>query len=144
MVCDHTGGSAAFGGWHLPLVGRCLHQHHPRGGTAFAHIVVRLSYALAAPGAEVAPDTGTRQILPRRGVFGGDFGPIGIQLFGHQLRQPGEGALTHLRTCNADHNAVVRIDDHPGVYLGRQGGLRLRFTHQRDTERDHQAASGGG
>ena len=45
----------------------------------------------------------------RRDLLGADLRPVALQLLGHQLRQAGERALTHLRARDADHAA-----HHPG------------------------------
>jgi hypothetical protein len=116
---DHTRSGAALGRWHLPAIGRSLHQHHAGSGAALAHVLLAFADAAAAAGAVVAPDAFTRQVLARRGVLGGDAGPIAFQLFGHHLRQAGQRALPHLAACDADDDFFVRLDDDPSIDFGR-------------------------
>ena len=119
---DDAVGSAALGHRHLPVVGGGLHQHHAGGGAALAYIVLRLAYSAAAAGGVITPHAVARQVFPRRGVFGRDFGPVAFQFFRDQLRQTGQTALAHFRTRNAYHHGVVWFDHHPGIDF-RRGGI---------------------
>ena len=119
---DHAVGGGAFRYRHLPAVGGRLHQHHPRGSAALAHVLVRLADAAAAAGGETAPHPLAGEVLPRRRVFGRDLAPVRIEFLAHQLRKSGQRALAHLGAGNADDDAVVRPDHYPGVDLRRVRG----------------------
>ena len=117
--------SQQFAHGHLPTVGGSLHEHQAGGSTPAPHVVVRGADAAAATSGHIAPSPFAGQALAWRGHFGGDFGPIAIQLFGHQLRQAGSGALPHFGAGNANHTGVIRLDHHPNIdFVGSEGGVR--------------------
>src|SRR5690606_28119316 len=102
---------------NTPAIGRGLHQHHARGCTAFADILLRVADALAAIGAEIAPDALAADTLARSDIFPADLVPVGFQFLGNKLGKAGQRALAHLDAGDADQNRVVRIDNDPGVKL---------------------------
>src|SRR5207253_6404049 len=95
-----------------------LLEHLARRRTALAHIFVRLADAAAAGAGIVAPDALARDVLAGRGIFGRDLRPIAVELLGDELGKPGERALAHLGTRDADDHAVVRTHHDPGIDLG--------------------------
>ena len=125
-----------------PTIDDELTQHHAGRRPAFAHIVLRLANAAAATRAEVAPRPIASQVLSRRGVLGSDHRPVAFEFFRDQLRQPCQSSLAHFGAGDADHNRVVGPHNDPGIDFGRQRGLRLRFTRERDVERHDQAGRG--
>src|SRR5690606_11645022 len=102
---------------NTPAIGCGLHQHHARGCTAFANIFLRVADALAAIGAEIAPDALAANTLAGSDIFPADLVPVGFQFLGNKLGKTGQRALTHLDAGNADQNRVIRIDNDPGVQL---------------------------
>ena len=106
---------------HAPALGCGLAQHDPRGRTAAANIVLRGAYAAAAACAHFTPGTLARKTLPRRGEFGLHLAPITLQLFGHQLREAGERALSHFRARDADHAVIIGLHHHPHIDFGAFG-----------------------
>ena len=141
LVADHALGDRALGDRNLPLIGRRLHKHHAGRCAALAHIDGGLSDALAASGAEIAPDALAGEILAGGGIFGGDLGPVSLELLGDELGEAGEGALAHLHAGDADHDRIVRLDDDPGVDLGRQA-LGRSLVGEGNGEAERQAAGG--
>ena len=145
LVGDHAVRRAAFGRRHLPFIGGGLDQHGAGGGAGLADILVRGADAAAAAGRHVAVDALAREALAGGRIFGGDLGPVAFELFGDELGEPGERALAHFGTRDADHHGVVGPDHHPGIDLGRA----VRGAHDVGTERKTQAereaaADGGG
>ena len=127
LVGDDAFVHDTIGRRHIPGLGCGGHQHHARTGSALADIEMGITDAATAAGGIIAPDPAACRILPRCGLFGGDFGPVAFQLFGHQLRQSGQGALPHFLPCDANDHAVIRFDHHPGIDLGGWcGGFGLR------------------
>src|SRR3981189_911669 len=50
---------------------------------------------------------------PARGgrrIFGGDFRPVAFEFFSDELGEPGEGALSHFRSRDANDDGVVGPD----------------------------------
>ncbi len=126
-VADDAVGSLAFAGRHVPALGGCGDQHLACGRTAFAHIVVRFADAAAAAGREVAPHAVARDVLARRGELGRDLRPVAFQFLGEELGEARHRALAHLRARDADDDAVVRVNDDPGIDLAHGAAcLRVR------------------
>ena len=139
---DHAVRGNALGGRHLPFVGGGLDEHHARSGATLAHVFLRLADALAAGGLIVLPDAVARDIAARAWIFPRHLRPVALELFGHQLRQAGEGPLTHIDAGDADNHGVIRLHHHPGVDLGRQGGLCGRFVAERKVQAKGEAGGG--
>jgi len=78
-------------------------------------------------------------------LFGLDLLPIAFELFGHELDEAGDRALSHLRARDADHASVVGLNQDPGVDLGTfAGGLRDGAPEaRRQTEPKRQPATRG-
>src|SRR5262249_48141218 len=131
-VGDDTVSDRQLADRHLPLLGRGLQQHHARGGAAAANIVLRGADTAAAAGRHLAPDAFAGEVLPGRDLFGLYFVPIALELFGDELDEARDRALSHLRARNTDHAGVVGFDDDPGVDLStaigalRHGGTEAR------------------
>ena len=145
-VRDHARFGLAFRGRHLPRVGRGRDQHLARRRAALAHVVLGAANAAAAARRHVAPDAVARQVLARRRHLGLDLLPVALELFGHQLGQPGQRALAHLRARDADDDIVVRADEHPGadlVAVRAQHLLRQRAAEPRQMQAERQTAAGG-
>ncbi len=111
----------------FPLVGRRLQQHHSRCRAALPHIVLRRADAAAAARAHLAPRALPGEALARRRKFGRHLRPVALELLDDELREAGHRALAHLRAGDADHAAVVRLDDDPRVDLGRVGSQGRGF-----------------
>src|SRR5262249_3435915 len=105
-------------------------------GAALAHVILRVADAAAAAGRHVAPYALAGDVLAGRGIFGRDLRPVAFELLGDELGEPGERALTHLGTRNANDHRVVRADHPPGVDLRR---AVLRADHLRAAERKVEA-----
>src|SRR5262249_32181289 len=60
--------------------------------------------------------------LAGRGILGRDLRPVAVELLGHELRESGQRALSHLRARDADDDGVIRADHHPGVDFRRAVG----------------------
>ena len=133
----------AFAHRHAPALRRSLHQHDARCGAALADQLIALTNATAAAGGHIAPDPAAGEVLAGGGVFGGHFGPVAFQFLSHHLRQAGEGALAHLGACDADDDGVIRLDDDPGIDLGRGGALGGRLARGGDAEAKGEGAHGG-
>ncbi len=108
----------------LPLVGRGLQQHHAGRGAALTDVLVRLADAAAAAGRVRLPDALALHVLTRRRILVADLRPVAFELFGDQLGEAGDRALTHLGAGHADHHGVVRLDHHPGAELRHVVGER--------------------
>src|SRR6185369_5112130 len=104
---DDAVGGGAFRGRYLPFVRGGLHQHHARGGAALADIFLAGADAAAAAGREIAPGALACDTLTRRRILGDDLRPVAFELFGDELGEAGEGALTHFRAGDANHGGVV-------------------------------------
>ncbi len=124
---------------HLPLVGRGLQQHDARRRSAPAHVVLRDADAARAAGAHLAPGALAGEIARRADALGLHLLPVAFELFGDQLGEPGERALAHLGTRDADHAAVVRLDRDPDVDF-RCAVLRQRFADERRLEAEREPA----
>ncbi len=139
-VGDDAVGGGAFARRHLPVGrGRC-DQHLAGHGAALADILVAFTDAAAAAGREILPDAVALQVLARGRILPGDFGPVAIQLFGDELGEAGQRALSHLRARDADHHLVVGMDHHPGVDLLN---LRGMGRHEGNGKAQREAASDG-
>ena len=143
-VRDHALVHAALRGRHAPLIGSSLNQHHAGGRAPLADIVLRLADAATAAGGEIAPDALARQVFARRGLFGGDLGPVATELLGNHLREAGERSLAHFRAGDSHHHGVIGPDHHPGVHLGCAGALRKCFRGKGQMECEAESTSGGG
>src|SRR5262249_1873413 len=83
----------------------------------------------AAAGRHLAPDALAGEVLPGRDLFRLYFAPIALELFGDELDEARDRALSHLRARDTDHAGAVGFDDDPGVDLGtlidalRHGGI---------------------
>src|SRR5262249_15561763 len=51
--------------------------------------------------------------------LGDDLRPVAFELFGDELGEAGESALTHFRPRDADHHGVVGTDHDPDIDFGR-------------------------
>ena len=142
---DHAHLGDTFAGRHAPFGGGRRDQHLARRRATHAHIFMRFANAAAAAGRKIAPDAVAREVLGRRRIFGGDLGPVAVQLFGDELRQAGQRSLPHLGTGDTDHDRVIRLDHHPGIDLGRHlAFLGERRLDERHVEAEGQAAGRGG
>src|SRR5262249_55377534 len=136
-----------FADRHLPLLGRGLQQHHARGGAAAANVVLRGADTAAAAGRHLAPDAPAGEVSPGRDLFRLYFVPIALELFGDELREARDRALSHLRARDADHAGVVGFDENLRIDLGalvgalRHGGTEAR--RQIESERESTAHGGG-
>ncbi len=147
LVRDHAVRDGAFGGGHLPVVGRRLHEHHPRRRAALAHVLVRIANAAASARRVVAPHAIAREVLARRRVFGPHLRPVALELLGDELREARQRPLPHLGARDANHDDVVGLHDDPRVDLlcaapaprrhrrtergsRRRGSRRPRRTHR--------------
>src|SRR5262249_30975042 len=119
FVSDHAVGGRALGRGNAPPVGRGLDQHDPGSRAALADVLVRLADTAAATRREVPPHALARDALAGRRIFGRDFRPVALELFGHHLGKTGERALAHLGPRDPNHHRVVWANDHPGIDLGR-------------------------
>ena len=142
LVRDGAAGRAAFGGWHVPLLGCGRDQHLARDGAALADILLALADAAAAAGREILPDAVALQVLAGRRILPGDLVPVAVELLGHELAEAGERALAHFGAGDADHHLVVGMDDHPGVqFLDGLGMCHVLIEGQMEAERE---ATGNG
>ena len=143
-VGDDAVGGGAFRGRHLPFVGGRLDQHHARGGAALADILLAGANAAAAAGREIAPGALACDTLSGGRILGDDLRPVAFELFGHELGEAGEGALTHFRAGDANHGGVVGADHHPDIDLGRAvGGADHGRSAKGKIEADSEAGAGG-
>src|SRR5882672_7687074 len=145
LVRDDAVRSRALGGWNFPLVGCGFDEHHARGGSALAHILVRLADAAAAARGELAPGALARDALAGRRVLDHDLVPVAIELLGHELGEAGERALAHFGADHADGSGVVRADHHPDGDFGRAvGRAHDGGTEGRKAQAQREAATNGG
>ena len=114
LMRDHAVRCAALRCWHLPFIRRSLDQHAARGGAGLADILVRFADGAASGRELTAPDAVAREVLPGRRKFGRDLRPVAFQLLGDQLGKSGHRALPHFGAGDADDDAVVGLDHHPG------------------------------
>jgi hypothetical protein len=142
-VRDHAVSDLELADRDLPLVGGRLQQHHARGGAAATHVILRAANAAAAAGRHVAPHALAGQIALRGDRLDGDLVPVALQLFGDELGEAGMRPLPHFVARDADHAAVVGLDHHPRVDLGR-GALGSRAHIERQVEAEGETATGGG
>src|SRR5215472_2478453 len=146
-VGDDAVSDRQFADRHLPLHGRGLQQHHARGGAAAANVVLRGPDTAAAAGRHLAPDALAGEVLPRRDLFRLYLVPIALELFGDELDEPRDRALSHLRARDTDHAGVVGFDENPRIDLGafsgalRNGGTEAR--RQIESECEPTARGGG-
>src|SRR5262249_59650656 len=102
------------------------------GGAAAANIVLRGADTAAAAGRHLAPDALAGEVSPRRDLFCLYLVPIALELFGDELGEARDRALSHLRARDADHAGVVGFDENPRIDLGafvralRHGGTQSR------------------
>ena len=137
-VGDDAVGGGAFRGRHLPFVRGGLHQHHARGGAALADVVLAGADAAAAAGREIAPGALACDTLSGGRIFGDDLRPVAFELFGDQLGEAGEGALTHF------HGGVIGADHHPDIDFGRAiGGADDCRSAEGNIEADGETGAGG-
>ena len=131
---------------NFPLVGGRLQQHRARGGAALADILVRAADAAAAASRHVAPHAVAREILSRRGILGRDLAPVALELLDDELSESGQRALAHLRARDANDHSIVRLDDDPGIHLGRGGCLLCDGIGQArwQVKSECETATGGG
>src|SRR5207247_6291940 len=122
LVRDDAVCGRALGGRHLPPVRGGLDQHHACGGSALAHVLVRLPHTAAAAGGELAPGALARNALTRGRILDLDLAPVAVELLGYELCEAGDRALAHLGAHGADEGGVVRADRHPDGDLGRAVG----------------------
>ena len=108
-----------------------------------------LSYgklAAAAAGRHLAPDAFAGEVLPGRDLFRLYFVPIAFELFGDELDEARDRALSHLRTRDTDHAGIVGFDENPGIDFGafigalRNGGTEAR----RQIESECESTTRGG
>src|SRR5262249_14488457 len=87
---------------HLPILGPGLQQPPARDGAAAANIVLRGADTAAAAGRHLAPDALAGEVLPGRDLFRLYFVPIAFELFGDELDEARDRALSHLRARDTD------------------------------------------
>src|SRR5215471_15693660 len=104
-------------------------------------------HSSAAAGRHLAPDAFAGEVLPGRDLFRLYFVPIAFELFGDELDEARDRALSHLRTRDTDHAGVVGFDENPRIDLGAFiGALRNRRTEARrqiESECESTARGGG-
>src|SRR4051794_3073987 len=122
---DNAVGYGELADRYIPLLGCRLQQHQARRRPSTSNVVLRRADPAAAAGAHFAPGALAREVAGRRDSLGRYFIPVTLQFLGHELCKACEGALSHLRTCDANHASVVRLDRNPDVHFGRRT-LRLR------------------
>src|SRR5262249_46375757 len=111
------------------------------------NIVLRGADTAAAAGRHLAPDALAGEVSPRRDLFRLYLVPIALELFGDELGEARDRALSHLRARDADHAGVVAVDATPRIDLGpcvrppRHGGTEAR--RQIESERESTAHGGG-
>src|SRR6516162_3196878 len=141
---DDAVSGAALVRRNIPLRRGSGDQHHSRGGSALAHILVRLANAPATAGREVAPDALAGDIFAWGRIVGCDLRPVAFELFCDELGEAGQRPLAHLRAGNADHHRIVLLYYDPGVDFGwRVIRQRLRRS-PRDMEAERQSAADRG
>ncbi len=124
----------------LPPRRRGRDQHFARAGARLAHVVLRRAHALAAAGRHRAPDPVAPDVLVGRGELGAHLGPVAVELLGDELRERRIGALPHLGAGDANDDAVVGMDDDPGVDFG---GSRAAGRRGGDREREFEREAAG-
>src|SRR5690606_21231319 len=117
-------------------------QHHARGCTAFAHVLLRLPDATAATGRHITPGPLPGEVLSWCRILRLDLAPIALKLFSHELREARQGPLPHFRPGNPNNDLVVGPDHHPDIdfstFCCRSAGhLRCR---ERNMEAERQTA----
>src|SRR5262249_58250006 len=86
----------------------------------------------AAAGRHLAKDALAGEILPGRDLLRLHLVPIALELFGDELDEARDRALSHLRAGDTDHAGVVGFDENPRIDLGafigalRNGGTEAR------------------
>src|SRR5262249_57778811 len=86
---------------HLPLVGRGLQQHHTGSGATPTDIILRDADAAASAGRHLTPNAFAGEILPSHDLFRLHLVPIALELFGDELDEARNRALSHLRARDA-------------------------------------------
>jgi hypothetical protein len=142
-VGDNTVSDRQLANRHLPLLGRGLQQHHARGGATAADIILRDADTAASAGRHLAPDAFAGEVLSRRDLFRLYFVPIALELFGDELDETRNRALSHLRARDADHAGVVGFDEDPGIDLGTAIGALRDAGGQIESEGEPAARGGG-
>ena len=115
-----------FGGRDFPFVSCCLHEHRAGRSAPLAHVFHGGADTAAASRTHVVPHTFACEILAGRRIFGGDFGPVGVEFVGDELRETGKCALPHFLAADANYHCVVGLYDDPSIYLRRcclRGGV---------------------
>ena len=118
FVCHNPFADRAVTLRHAPLFGGGRDQHHAGGRAAFADIVMAVADAAAAAGGKIPPDAIAFEILTGGGIFGAHFAPVTFEFFGDKLRKACQCALTHFHAGDADGDAFIRRNHHPGIEFG--------------------------
>jgi hypothetical protein len=106
---------------------------------------MRIANSAAAKGSKTAPWASSACAFSRCWKLGDDFSPVALQFFSNQLRQAGQRALTHFRTCYADDYRVVWLYHHPGIYFRVAfSGIRISLCQNGKTQTYSQSASDHG
>ena len=138
-MTDETLDDTAFRNGHFPVIRCRLYQHHACGRAAFAHVILRLTNATAAAGAEAAPRAFARQALAGGRVFGSNLCPVAFEFLSEQLREPRQRALAHLGAGDANDDSVIWFYNDPGIDFGNVD-LRFCILDKRDMKADDEAA----
>ena len=131
--------SGTPGGRNPPTRRRRLHEHHARRRTAFTDVLLAFSNAPAAAGGEVLPGTSAQYALLCGSPLPTEQVPVALQFLGDELCEAGQGALPHLGTGDSHDDAVVRIDDDPGVDLVQEVGGGAGESGQRHAQAESRA-----
>ena len=145
-MADHAVGDCQLTDGNIPSIGGGLHQHHACCGAATTHIIMRGADTAAARGRHITPGAFARQILAGGDLLGLDLFPVAFEFLGHQLSQTGQRALAHLGPGNANHAAVIRLDDDPDIDFGCGGAAFCRCISDTEgqAESQNQTAACGG
>ncbi len=115
-----------FGG-NIPALRRRADEHRAHGGTRLAQLLEGVGHCRRAAGPLDRPH---QQIVVEFGIGGRtldpDLRPGGVHLLGHQGRQSGVSALTHLEVLDQHRDRVVAADTDERVRLPRPGGRGAR------------------
>src|SRR6266446_1464439 len=114
---------------------------------AAANIVLRGTDTAAAAGRHLAPDAFACEVLPGRDLFRLYFVPIAFELFGDELDEARDRALSHLRARDTDHAGIVGFDENPGIdfgaFIGALRNCRTEARRQIESECESTARGGG-
>ncbi len=118
---DHAVLGAQGRGVDLPGVGGSRHQH---GTSSRAGLAQGFPARAHRPRAAGDHQRRSRPVIVwiRRRLFPAHLVPVGVQLFGHDLRQRCEHTLAHLRAPNDHGHHVVPVDADEGVGLEPRSG----------------------